>query len=72
MICIIAGNYKEAKNYAYGQDWKPDEWFYPVDESELMRRKDFHVIVVGTAGENVPASYFERIYQLAKTRGRMK
>ncbi len=72
MICLIAGNFKEAKQYASGQEWKDDEWFYPSDLDELGRRKDFHVLVVGSAGQNVPPAYFEKVYQMAKTRGRIK
>jgi hypothetical protein len=72
MICIISGNYKEAAMWARGQELHNDEWFYPLDEDDLKRRKDFHVVVIGTAGDNVPAGYFERVYQLAKSRGRMK
>lgn len=72
MICLIAGNYDEAKRYAYGQQWTDDEWFYPSDEYDLASKKDFHVLVIGTAGQNVPVSYFDKIYELAKSRGRMK
>lgn len=72
MICIIAGNYNEAKTWASGQLLDDDEWFYPIDEKDLYTRKSFHVIVVGTAGMNVPPTYFERILSLAKFRGAMK
>jgi len=72
MICIISGNYFEAKRYASSQLLEDDEWFFPIDEKDLMGRKDFHVLVIGSAGQNVPASYFERILSLAKNRGRMK
>ncbi len=68
-ICIIAGNYKEALAFAKSQNIEPNCWFYPTDESDLLRRSNFHVLVIGTAGENVPASYFERIYQIAQKRG---
>jgi hypothetical protein len=71
MICIIAGNFQEAKNWAYGQQLESNEWFYPHEPDILMRKTNFHVIVVGTAGVNVPPSYFERIFNLAKTRGRI-
>jgi hypothetical protein len=71
MICIIAGNYLEAQRYAYGQQWDDDEWFYPKDELDLVRRNNFHVLVIGTAGSNVPESYFNSIYNLAKRRGRI-
>ena len=72
MICVIAGNFKEAKFWANGQNLEDHEWFFPHDEDDLKRRKDFHVVVIGTAGDNVPAAFFEKIYQLAKSRGRMK
>jgi hypothetical protein len=72
MICVLAGNYKEARYWASGQNLEDDEWFYPADENDLSRRKDFHVVVIGSAGDNVPAAFFEKIYQLAKSRGRMK
>lgn len=72
MICIIAGNYQEAKNWAYGQELDDTEWFYPQEVEELYRRMNFHVVVIGTAGQNVPPSYFEKLFALAKQRGRMK
>jgi len=72
MICIIAGNYHEALTFAKGQFLSPEEWFYPTDEDDLLRRKDFHVLVIGTAGQNVPPSYFERVLATAQMRGRMK
>ena len=72
MICIISGNYHEARTWASGQGLEDHEWFYPKDETDLLSRKDFHVIVIGTAGQNVPANYFERIWSLARMRGKIK
>jgi len=72
MICVIAGNYKEARYWASGQNLEDDEWFYPYDEDDLRRRVNFHVVVIGTAGDNVPPAYFEKIYQLAKSRGKLR
>lgn len=72
MICLIAGNSEEAKRWAYGQLLDDDEWFYPRDELDLKTRKNFHVLVVGTAGQNVHPIYFEKILSLAKKRGRMR
>lgn len=72
MICIIAGNELEAKNWAFGQMLEEDEWFYPHDFIDLHKRKGFHVVVVGTAGQNVPGPYFERFLATAKERGRAK
>lgn len=71
MICLIAGNYNEAKQYARGQLLDPDEWFYPIDINDLNRYQNFHVLVVGTAGMNVPSSYFNKVFELAKARGRI-
>jgi hypothetical protein len=71
MICIIAGNYLEAKNWAYGQQLDSTEWFYPREPEDLLARENFHVIVVGSAGQNVPPNYFEKIFSLAKRRGRL-
>jgi hypothetical protein len=48
-----------------------NEWFYPADEYDIKRRSNFHVIVIGSAGMNVPSSYFERIFNLAQERGRI-
>ena len=69
MICFLAGNFLEAKRWADGQQLKPNEWFYPSGIDDLMRRKDFHVIVVGTAGLNTPAEYFDLVFKTAKRRG---
>jgi len=71
MICIIAGNYREAEVWARSQSMDKSEWFYPSDFSDLNGRQNFHVFVIGTAGENVPPGYFERLYNLAQTRGRI-
>jgi hypothetical protein len=71
MICLIAGNYEEALTFAKSQFLAKSEWFFPTDEDELMRKNNFHVLVVGSAGHNVPASYFDRFYALAQTRGRI-
>ena len=71
MIVIIAGNYNEARTWARGQLLDDDEWVFPMDEYELMKLSNFHTIIVGSAGHNVPPSYFERILSLAKQRGRI-
>lgn len=71
MICIIAGNYREALTYARGMELEPGEWFYPNTPEELLVKENFHVLVVGSAGQNVPPSYFERVYRLAKQRGKV-
>lgn len=71
MICILAGNYNEAKMWASSQNLAKNEWFFPEDIDDLKRRTSFHVLVIGTAGENIPVSYFNRIYALAQQQGKI-
>lgn len=71
MIVILAGNYLEAKRWAIGQQLEDSEWTFPSDESHLMKMTNFHVVVIGTAGMNTPPSYFDKIFELAKVRGRI-
>jgi hypothetical protein len=70
VICIIAGNYREAEQFARSQSLDKDEWFYPADVDSLSNKNNFHVIVIGTAGENVPEHYFDKIWSVAKERGK--
>lgn len=71
MICIIAGNYQEARMWARSQMLDSSEWFYPRDIDELRQHENFHVVVIGTAGQNVPPNYFEKVFNLAHERGRI-
>lgn len=71
MICLIAGNRLEAIRFARSQFWDDSEWFFPTDEYDLRHKSNFHVLVIGTAGQNVPSSYFERILSTAHERGRI-
>jgi len=71
MICILAGNYGEALTYARGMELEPDEWFYPQTPEDLNSKQNFHVLVIGTAGQNVPITYFENVFRLAKQRGKV-
>lgn len=70
-ICIIAGNSEEAYRYSRLQNLDKDQWFYPKSENDLLFCSNFHVIVVGSAGQNFPGSLFEKIYNLALERGRI-
>jgi hypothetical protein len=70
-LCLLAGNSEEAYRYSRLQNLEPEQWFYPKDINDLLFRTNFHVIVVGTAGMNTPASVFERIYQVALSRGKI-
>lgn len=70
-ICIIAGNQEEAYRWAKSQYLSKEQWFYPHSENELLFKSNFHVIVVGTAGQNIPPSVFEKMYQTALVRGKV-
>lgn len=70
MICIIAGNYEEAQRWARGQMLARNEWFYPEDMADLKVRENFHVVIIGTAGQNVPSTYFNQLLATAQQRGR--
>lgn len=70
-ICIIAGNYDEALAFAKHQMIPKECWFYPKDERDLLFKSNFYTLVVGTAGQNTPASYFNKIYNLALERGQI-
>lgn len=61
----------EARNWAYGQQLSYDEWFYPKNMEDLKSRSNFHVLVIGTAGLNTPSAFFESVYNLAQTRGKI-
>ena len=70
-ICIIAGNEEEAYRYARNQGLEKDQYFYPKDVNDLLFKSNFHVLVVGSAGQNVPSSYFNKIYSIALERGKI-
>jgi len=71
MICLIAGDVHEAETWAHSQFLARSEWFFPEDEDDLRTRINFHVLVIGSAGHNVPPLYFNKIYALAQMRGRI-
>jgi len=70
-ICLIAGNEEEALRYAKTQNIPRDCWFYPATVRDLLFRSNFYVLVVGTGGQNVSATAFETLYQLALQRGKI-
>ncbi len=70
-ICILAGNLFEARTFARSQFLEDDQWFYPHDINDLVFRTNFHVIVIGTAGQNTPPSYFEKVLSVALKRGKI-
>ena len=70
-ICIIAGNELEAYQFARGQNLDRSQWFFPHSTLDLMANQNFHVIVIGTAGQNSPTDVFNRLYNLAQERGKI-
>ena len=70
-LCLLAGNSEEAYRYARLQNLDKDQWFYPSSPNDLLFKENFHVIVIGTAGQNFPSTIFEKIYKLALERGRI-
>lgn len=68
-ICILAGNYSEALAFAKLQNIPRGCWFFPNDIKDLIHNQNFYTIVTGTAGQNVPSAFFERIYKIALERG---
>jgi len=72
MIAIIAGNYKEAYTWAKGQLLADDEWFFLSDIDDLIGKSNFHVIVTSSVADTISPYRFERLFSLAKKKGRMK
>ena len=70
MICIISTSLQRAKNWADNQGLERDEWFAPQNSDDLMDKKNFHVIVIDIFPE-YRLGWFERIYHLAKIRGKL-
>ena len=70
-ICLLAGNLYEAQTFARSQFLDDEQWFYPKDVNDLIFRSNFHVLVIGSAGQNIPSSFFEKILQTALKRGRV-
>ena len=72
MIAIIAGNYKEAQTFARGQLLDDNEWFFLSDIDDLIGKYNFHVIVTSSVADTIPPYRFEKLFSLAKKKGRMK
>lgn len=70
-ICLIAGNELEAYRWAKSQNLGKEQYFFPHSMNDLLFKSNFHVITVGTAGENTAPDVFEKLYNLALTRGRI-
>jgi len=70
MIYILAVSHKSAKKWAVSQQLQDNEWFTTLDPDDLKMFSNFHVIVHETASELSPG-FFEKIYSLARARGRI-
>lgn len=70
-ICLIAGNQFEAETWARGQLLEDEQWFYPRDINDLLFKRNFHVLIIGSAGQNVTSSYFEQILNVALKNGKV-
>lgn len=68
MICIISPTHRQADGWAHMQNLSSHEWFYAADKTDVMRRNNYHVIVIGEFPEERLA-WFENIYRLAKMFG---
>lgn len=71
MICLISPTYNQAEKWAIMQNLSPSEWFYASDSSEVLSRTSFHVLVIGEFPDE-RLGWFEKIYTLAKIRGKLK
>jgi len=69
MICLIASSFYKADKWAKSQNLSQSEWFYAADESDLLSKNNFHVIVTDFEFDKYQSQWFERIYSLAKQRG---
>lgn len=70
-ICIIAGNEHEALAFAKNQSIPRECWFYPKTMTDLLYLSNFYVLVIGTAGQNIPSYIFEQLYEMAQKRGKI-
>lgn len=70
MIFILAGTYADARKWAAAQQLSANEWFSTLDVDDIKSRDNFHVVVLDSASE-LPPNFFERVYTVARLRGRV-
>ena len=51
-LCVIAGNYQQAHNYARQAKLHPNDWFYPSDVYRMKGLRDYEYIRIGEWGNN--------------------
>lgn len=71
MICLIAANYKSAKRWAVSQHLEDGEWFSPRHTFDLMRRSNFHTIVVPDGLEEMSNTQLNDLLTIAWKRGKI-
>lgn len=72
MICLIAGTAAHAKRWAKAQNLRDDEWFYPSSLFELMRRKNYHTIIVNEGIDEISNDHLNRLLTAAWEHGRKR
>lgn len=72
MICLIAGSLSDAKAWARGQNLRDDEWFHPSSVFEILRKKNFHTIIVPDGIDHLTNDQMNRLLTAAWESGRRK
>lgn len=72
MICLIASSKKNAEHWAASQHLMPDEWFWPASAYDIIKRKDFHTILVPNGLEHVTNAWINSMLEYAWKYGRQK
>jgi len=71
MICILSPYYRTAKLWADTQNLNANEWFYCSDETDVVGKSNFHVLVIGEFDQQYSV-WFEKLYSLAKKYGKTR
>jgi len=72
MICLIAGTHKSAERWAKSQNLRQDEWFWPETIFDIMKRKNFHTILVADGIDNMKNDTLNRFLTAAWDCGRRR
>lgn len=72
MICLIASSRVNAQRWADSQHLKADEWFWPAGAFDIIKRKNFHVILVPHGIEHVSNEWINTMLEYGWKYGRMK
>lgn len=72
MICLISSSRKNAQSWAAGQNLRDDEWFWPSGAFDIIKRKNFHTILVSQGLEHVTNDWINTMLEYAWKYGRAK